>query len=154
MEFGIPPRVAGVQWMTMWFRSSAQPRASRLTRPRADYQPDRTSHCGRGRFPRLARAEANLAYLLDHKQEHLAIVNALLMQFDLEALPELSDDLRRAAGSPRPRLRGDRRVAEQLARGSLFYVDGCRNSARRIGARAPQRLSLDACLTNRTGPRW
>jgi hypothetical protein len=48
----------------------------------------------------LAQAEANLAYLLDHKEERLAIVSALLSQFDLDAPAALSAD------GPRPFLDG------------------------------------------------
>jgi hypothetical protein len=38
----------------------------------------------------LAKAEANLACLLDHKEERLAIVSALPSQFGLDAAAGLS----------------------------------------------------------------
>jgi hypothetical protein len=86
--------------MARWFRNSAEPRESRLKRLLADYPPYRIPHRGPGRRLSLAQAEANLAYLLDHKEERLAIVSALLTQFGLDAAAGLSAD------DPRPFLDG------------------------------------------------
>ena len=81
--------------MASWFRNAAEPRESRLKRLLADYPPYRIPHRGPGRRLTLAEAEENLAYLLDHKEERLAIVRALLTRFDLDAAAELAaDDLR------------------------------------------------------------
>src|SRR5215813_5729923 len=81
--------------MARWFRNSAEPRESRLKGLLADYPPYRIPHRGPGRRLSLAEAEENLTYLLDHKEERLAIVSALLTRFDLDAAAGLTaDDMR------------------------------------------------------------
>ena len=57
---------------------ATQPRETRLKRLLAGYLPYRIPHRGAGRRLSSAQAEANLDYLLDHQEERLAIVSALL----------------------------------------------------------------------------
>lgn len=72
------------------------PRGERLKGLLAGYPPYRIPHPGHGWTLTLARAEANLAYLLDHKAERLCIAGGLLAEFGLDL------DAALAAPDPKP----------------------------------------------------
>jgi hypothetical protein len=83
-------------WLNRWLDRG--PRSSRLAVLLADYPRYELPHPGPGRRLKVAQARDNLRYLLDHREQRLQALDALLRNFQIELRPGLS------AADPRPLL--------------------------------------------------